>query len=106
MELYLNSHVLPIQHVWGQLYLLFDIVLTVYIDKLYNETNEMHFLEFYSVNILYMFRIGNFIALAVYGIYQAENILKLFKLYIVIKSKNHIVYKVVYKILILYVPCF
>ena len=27
-------------------------------DKLYNKTNEMHFLEFYSDNILYMFRIG------------------------------------------------
>ena len=36
----------------------FDIILTVYHDKLYNETNEMHFLEFYSDNIFYMFRIG------------------------------------------------
>ena len=26
-------------------------------DKLYNKTNEMHFLEFYSDYILYMFRI-------------------------------------------------
>ena len=36
-------------------YGLFDIVLTVHHDKLYNKTNEMHFLEFYSDNILYMF---------------------------------------------------
>ena len=35
-----------------------DIVLTVYHDKLYNKTNEMHFIEFYSDNILYAFRIG------------------------------------------------
>ena len=33
--------------------------------------------------------------------YNAENILQLFKLYIVIKSMNHIVYKVTYKLLIL-----
>ena len=26
--------------------------------SLYNKTNEMHFLEFYSDNIIYMFRIG------------------------------------------------
>ena len=31
---------------------------------------------------------------AVFGMYHAENILKLFGLYIVIKSKSHIVYKV------------
>ena len=36
----------------------FDIVLTVHHDKLYNKTNEMHCLEFYSDNILHMFRIG------------------------------------------------
>ena len=38
--------------------LLFNIILTVHHDKLYKKTNEMHFLEFYSDNILYMFRIG------------------------------------------------
>ena len=36
----------------------FDIILTMYHDNLYNKTNEMHFLEFYSDNILYMFQIG------------------------------------------------
>ena len=30
-------------------------------DKLYNKTNEMHFLEFYSDNIFYVFRIGKLI---------------------------------------------
>ena len=35
----------------------FDIILKVHHTKLYNKT-EMNFLEFYSVNILYMFRIG------------------------------------------------
>ena len=37
---------------------IFDIILTVHHDKLYNKTKEMHFLEFYSDNILYMFRIA------------------------------------------------
>ena len=31
----------------------FDIILTVDHDKLYDKTNEMNFLKFYSVNILY-----------------------------------------------------
>ena len=30
----------------------FDIVLTVYRDKLYNRTNEMHFLSFIFDNIV------------------------------------------------------
>ena len=30
----------------------FDIILTVHHDKLYIKTNEMHFLEFYSDDIL------------------------------------------------------
>ena len=34
----------------------FDIILTVLHDKLHNKTKEIHFLEFYSDNILYMFR--------------------------------------------------
>jgi hypothetical protein len=38
--------------------IIFNIILTVRRDKLYNKTNEMHFFEFYSVNTLYMFRIG------------------------------------------------
>ena len=33
--------------------------------------------------------------------YRVENVLKLYKLYIVIKSKNHIVYNVMYEMLIL-----
>jgi hypothetical protein len=33
--------------------------------------------------------------------YHAENVLKLFKLYIVIKSKKHTVNKAIYKMLIL-----
>ena len=33
--------------------------------------------------------------------YHAENVLTLFKLYIVLKSKNQIVYKIIYKMLIL-----
>ena len=44
---------------------------------------------------------GSFTVHAVYGMYHAENILKLFNLYIFIKSKNHIVYKVVHKMIIL-----
>jgi hypothetical protein len=36
----------------------FDIILTVQHDKLYNKSNEIHFLEFYSENILYIFQIG------------------------------------------------
>ena len=38
--------------------IIFDIILTVHRDKLYNKSNEMHFLEFYSDNMFYMFRIG------------------------------------------------
>ena len=44
---------------------------------------------------------GNFTVHAVYGMYHAENTLKLFKLYRFIKSKNHIVYKITHKMLIL-----
>ena len=44
---------------------------------------------------------GSFTVHAVYGMYHAENVLTLFKLYIVLKSKNQIVYKIIYKMLIL-----
>ena len=37
---------------------IFDIILAVHHDILYNKTNQMHFLEFYSDIILYMFRMG------------------------------------------------
>ena len=33
-------------------------MLAVHHDELYNKTNEMHFREFYSDKILYVFRIG------------------------------------------------
>ena len=33
------------------------ITMAFHHDKLYDKSNEMHFLEFYSGNILYMFRI-------------------------------------------------
>ena len=36
----------------------FNIIMTVHHDKLYDKTNEMHFLKFYSDNILYKFRVG------------------------------------------------
>ena len=36
----------------------FYIVLTVHRDKLYNITNEMHFLRFIFDAVFYMFRIG------------------------------------------------
>ena len=71
-----------------------DIVLIVHHDKLYNKTNEMYFLESYSDNIFYMFRIGKlfifrkqFNCTCSLWYVSCWNTLKVFKLYIVINLR-------------------
>ena len=67
--------------------LIFDIVLTVHCDKLYNRTNEMHFLSVIFDSILCMFRINKLFIIRRQSCVQhlvcnrVENI-KLFKLYV------------------------
>jgi hypothetical protein len=85
-----------------------DTTVRQHICNLYNKTNEMYFIDFNSDNILYMFRIGklfifrrNFYCTCSLWCVPCWNTLILFKLYVVIKSKNHIVYEIIYKMLII-----